>query len=36
MNKYEADFFPFFQPLYVWPHTEIVGMKSVEKEHRVT
>ena len=29
MNKYEADFFPFFRPFFVWPHTEMVGLKSV-------
>ena len=38
MNAYEADFFPFFRPFYVWPHTEMVGFKSVtfenEKEYK--
>ena len=37
INRYEADFFPFFRPFYVWPHTEMVGMKSLtfqdEKEY---
>ena len=37
MNLYEAEFFPFFRPFYVWPHTEMVGLKSVtfqnEKEY---
>ena len=33
MNAYEADFFPFFRPFYVWPHTEMVGFKSVTFEN---
>ena len=37
MNKYEAEFFPFFRPFYVWPHTEMVGFKNItfqnEKEY---